>query len=142
MKAEISQIDRKIEQLTDRLVEAESQSAVRAYEKRLGDLDTKRHLLKEKISNCGKPLHTYEETFEHSMTFLSNPWKIWENGSIEYRQTVLKLAFADQLAYDRENGFRTPKLSLPFKALEDICSGNEEMAHRGRFELPTPRFVV
>tara|TARA_R110000787_G_scaffold173158_2_gene285774 strand:+ start:10006 stop:11571 length:1566 start_codon:yes stop_codon:yes gene_type:complete len=142
MKAEVSRIERDAEKTMDRLINAESDSAIRAYEKRLGDLDTKKHLLKEKISNCGKPLHTYEETFKHSMNFLSNPWKIWENGSIEYRQTVLKLAFADQLAYDRDNGFRTPKVSLPFKVLEDICSGNEEMAHRGRFELPTPRFVV
>ena len=134
MKAELSQIERKIAQLMDRLVEADSESVIRAYEKRIGDLETDRMVIREKIEKCGKPLATYEDTFEHSMGFLSNPWEIWENGSIEHRQTVLKLAFADQLAYDRETGFRTPEISLPFKALGDICSGNLGMAHPRGFE--------
>ena len=134
MKAELSQIERKIAQLMDRLVEADSESVIRAYEKRIGDLETDRMVIRERIDKCGTPLATYEETFEHSMTFLANPWNLWENGSIEHRQTVLKLAFADQLAYDRESGFRTPEISLPFKALGDICSGKMEMAHPTGFE--------
>ncbi len=134
MKAELSQIERKIAQLMDRLVEADSESVIRAYEKRIGDLETDRMVIREKIEKCGKPLATYEDTFEHSTGFLSNPWKIWENGSIEHRQTVLKLAFADQLAYDRETGFRTPEISLPFKTLGDICSGDLGMAHPRGFE--------
>ncbi len=140
MKAELSQIERKIAQLMDRLVEADSESVIRAYEKRIGDLETDRMVMREKIEKCGKPLATYEDTFEHSMEFLANPWKIWENVQIEYCQTVLKLAFADQLAYDRENGFRTPEISLPFKALGDICSGNLEMAHPVGFEPTTFAF--
>ncbi|MFV0359700.1 hypothetical protein [Tropicimonas sp.] len=95
-------------------------------------------VIREKIEKCGKPLATYEDTFEHSMNFLSNHWKICENRQIEHRQTVLKLAFADQLAYDRENGFRTPERPLPFKALVDICGGNLGMARWGGFEPPTP----
>ena len=140
MKAELSQIERKIAQLMDRLVEADSESIIRAYEKRIGDLERDRMVTQERIAKCGKPLDTYEDTFEHAITFLSNPWKLWENGSIEHRQTVLKLAFADNLAYDRENGFRTPEISLPFKALGDICGGNLEMAHLTGFEPVTSAF--
>ena len=77
-------------------------------------------VIRERIEKCGTPLATYVDTFEHSMTFLANPWKLWENGGIEHRQTVLKVPFADQLAYDRENGFRPPAISLPFTALGDI----------------------
>ena len=113
---------------------------MRAYEKRIGDLETERMVLRERIEKCGTPAKTYEDTFEHSMMFLANPWILWENGSIEHRQTVLKLAFADQLAYCRESGFRTPEISLPFKALGDICSGNLEMAHPRGFEPLTSAF--
>ena len=140
MKAKVSQIDRKIEQLMDRLVEADGESVIKAYEKRIGDLETERMVLREKISDCGKPLNTYEDTFEHSMDFLSSLWKIWENGSIEHRQTVLKLAFDDRLEYSRENGFRTPEIALPFKALGEICSGKEEVAHPRGFEPLTSAF--
>ena len=138
MTAEVSQIDRKIVQLMDRLVETDSDSVIRAYEKRIGALEIERAALREKIANCGKPLRHYNETFEHAITFLSSPWKIWENGSIEYRHTVLKLAFDDHLAYSKEDGFRTSEISLPFKALGDIYRGKKEMVHPGRFELPTP----
>lgn len=138
MTAGVSQIDRKIVQLMDRLVETDSDSVIRAYEKRIGSLETQRAELREKIENCGKPLRDYDETFEHAITFLSSPWKIWENGSMEYRQTVLKLAFDDHLAYCKENGFRTPEISLPFKALREICGGKKEMVHPAGFEPATP----
>ena len=134
MTAEVSQIDRKIDQLVDRLVDADSDAVVRALEKRIGSMETDKAALEEKIANCGRPLQDYDEVFEHSMTFLSNPWNIWENGGMAHRHTVLKLAFADQLAYDRETGFRTPDISLPFKALGDICSGERKMAHLRGFE--------
>ena len=142
MKAELSQIDRKTAQLMDRLIEADSDGVIRAYENHIGKLESERALINEKIAKCGRPLQTYEDTFEHALEFLASPWNIWENGGIEHRQTVLKLGFADQLAYDRDNGFRTPKLSLPFKTLACICMGNKDMARRGGFEPPTPRFVV
>ncbi|MEM5581183.1 hypothetical protein WNZ15_01885 [Roseibium sp. AS2] len=60
------------------------------------------------------------------MGLLSRPWKIWENGEVERRQTVLKLVFDDRLAYCRENGFRTPEIAVPFKALGGICSGKKK----------------
>ena len=109
MKAELSQNEQKIAQLMDRLVEADSESVIRAYEKRIGDPETDRVIIRELIEKCGTPLAPYEETFKHPMTFLANRWKIWKNGSAEHRQTVLKLAFADQLAYDREAVFEHHK---------------------------------
>ncbi len=85
MKAELSQIDRKVAQLMDRLVETDSDSVIKAYEKRIGDLETERMVIRERIEKCGTPLQTYEETFEHSMMFLANPWNLWEKGRIEHR---------------------------------------------------------
>ena len=58
----------------------------------------------------------------------------------------LKLAFSGHLTYDRKSGFRTPEISLPFRALGGFRDGFrgviEEMARPKRFELLTPRFVV
>ncbi len=53
---------------------------------------------------------------------------------------MLKLAFADRLAYVRNEGFRTPDLALPFKVLAEIGSSKSKMARPERFELPTTRF--
>ena len=41
---------------------------------------------------------------------------------------MLKLAFAGRLAYTRNEEFKTPDLSLPFKVLEGFRGGKAEMA--------------
>ncbi len=61
---------------------------------------------------------------------------------MEDRHAVMKLTFADRLAYVRGEGFRTPETTLPFKALGGISGSNIEMARPERFELPTAWFVA
>ncbi len=51
------------------------------------------------------------------MQFLASPWKLWESGQITLRRMVLKLAFIDRITYYRNQGARTTKIALPFKAL-------------------------
>lgn len=43
--------------------------------------------------------------------------RILSSEHLEHRKTVLKLAYADQLSYARNEGFRTPDVALPFKLL-------------------------
>ncbi len=74
--------------------------------------------------------------FERALLFLSNPQKIWDKGSFVERRTVLKLTFLDNLAYTRNEGFRTPKTSIPFKVLDDISTHKSNMVRSRRLELP------
>ena len=76
--------------------------------------------------------------FELACEFLSSPWNIWENGALTAKRTVLKLAFAERPAYLRNQGFRTPKTTLPFKLLGDIHMGKCELAEREGFEPSVP----
>ena len=50
VSAEVSQIDRKIDQLGDRLVDANSDAVVCALEKRIGSMETDKAALEEKIA--------------------------------------------------------------------------------------------
>ena len=61
---------------------------------------------------------------------------------MEHKKAVLKLAFADRLAYVRNEGLRTPALALPFKVLADFKSPKSKLARPERFELPTTWFVA
>ena len=61
------------------------------------------------------------------MLFLANPCKIWENGGLEYKRMVLRLVFADNLAYTRGIGYRTPKTTIPFKVLEGFSGLKSKM---------------
>jgi len=142
MAAEISQIERKIEQLIERLLSADSDTVIRVYESQIGKLEAEKHVLNEKIAKCGRPLATYEDSFRTAMGFLSNPWNLWTSDRMEDKRTVLKLAFSGNLAYCRKEGFRTAEISLPFKALQDFSGVKIEMAHPKGFEPLTPRFLV
>ncbi len=105
-----------------------------AYETRIHKLEEQKIIVSEKIANCGRPVRGFEETLRTSLNFLGNPLKLWVSERLEDKRAVLKLAFADKLAYVRKEGFRTPNLTLPFKALASFKMGEIEMARSKGFE--------
>ena len=140
LELEINKTERKIEQLLDRIVEAEDNTVVSAYEKRISQLQLDKQVMQEKIAKCGRPIRDFDDSFRTAMDFLANPHELWASERMEDRHAVMKLTFADRLAYVRGEGFRTPETTLPFKALGGISGSNIEMARPERFELPTKWF--
>tara|TARA_X000000950_G_scaffold225849_2_gene272448 strand:+ start:641 stop:2323 length:1683 start_codon:yes stop_codon:yes gene_type:complete len=137
LKRDIKKIEEKITQTIDAVVEATNPRVVSAYEKRIEGLEMDKLALLEKSQNLGKPRAPFGELLELSLRFLSNPCTIWKKGGYELRQIVLRLVFPGHLQYSRKEGFRTPKISLPFKALGAFSGVKNEMVPRGRIELPT-----
>ncbi len=125
---EAAKIEKQIATLLDRIVEAGSQTVVAAYEKRITALENERLLLTERSRNAGSPRGTFEQVFELAVQFLASPSKLWLSGKFEYQKLVLRLTFADHLAWCPETGFRTPKTSLPFKVLGNMNDIKNRMA--------------
>ncbi|MBR9765689.1 MAG: hypothetical protein GYB53_19750 [Rhodobacteraceae bacterium] len=130
-QADLRAVEKKIEVLLERILEAENATVIRTYETKINELERKKIVLAEQAAAISKPQHTQEELFELAFRFLSKPWNIWEKGSLSVKRTVLRLAFQEPVLYCRENGVRTPKIAFPFKTLGMICAGKSEMAHRG-----------
>jgi site-specific DNA recombinase len=128
---EVEKLDKKIAQLLDHIVEADSSSIVRAYENRIKDLEAQKLVLKEKIAFCGKPVRGFDEAFRTAMEFLAKPHKLWHSERLEDKRAVLKLAFSDRLAYVRNEGFRTAKTALPFNILASFSGDQVKMASPG-----------
>ena len=124
----------------DRIVESQNDRVTKAYEERIAKLEREKIRLEEAIANSGKSKHTFEELFELSMSFLANPWKIWVSEDFALRRMVLRLAFAERIAYSRKTGLRTPKKAYPFKALEGFQLGECKMVHPTGFEPVTSAF--
>jgi DNA invertase Pin-like site-specific DNA recombinase len=136
MQRDVTKIEKQIEQLVDRIVDCKSETAIAAYEKRIAKLDKEKLMLAEKLKNQGTPQRTFEEMFELAIKFLSSPYNIWKNGRLEDKRTVLKLAFAERLTYDRKEGYRTPQVTVPFEFLgffDQKC----KMVPLGRIERST-----
>ncbi|WP_027263376.1 hypothetical protein [Sedimentitalea nanhaiensis] len=117
MKQDAQQLQLKIDRLVDRLVDADSDSVVKAYEQRIERMQHDKRLLEDRMQNAGKPAASFEEMFELAMRFLSNPWKIWETGHLGLRRTVIRMAFSEPVSYCRKTGLRTAKTTLPFNML-------------------------
>ena len=134
LQHDAAKLDKQIETLLDRIVDAENPSIIAAYEKRLTKLERAKLILAEKLEIKATPTHTFDELFELACSFLANPWKIWESGQLPLKRTVLRLAFSQRIAYCRNQGLRTPKTTLPFKVLARIQQGECKMAERQGFE--------
>lgn len=138
LSAELMQIERKIEQLLDRLIETDSASVVAACEKRVRENEEQKLVLAEKIARCGTPLTSFDESFRTALDFLGSPWKLWDSEQLEDKRAVLKLAFSGRLAYARNQGFRTAEIAFPFKMLNDLKTPKEEMVPATGIEPVAP----
>ncbi len=134
LKLEAAGVDKKIGQFLDRIVDADNATVIRAYERKIDELEREKLVLAENIAKCGTVARGYDEVLQTSLDFIANPWNLWETGNLEDRRAMAKLVFADHLIYCRENGFQTPEISLPFKALEEISAPKKGMAHPRGFE--------
>ena len=123
-----AQIERQITGLLDRIVDATHASVIRAYEARVAEMEQQKLIVAETLDNLGAPARSFDELFELAMGFLANPCRLWDSGQLTLKRTVLRLAFADRIAYCRNSGLRTPKTALPFKLLDGFSCGNLAMA--------------
>ncbi|GJL61335.1 MAG: hypothetical protein NPIRA03_41920 [Nitrospirales bacterium] len=127
MQGELRQIGKKVDQLLDRVVEADSPILVETYENKIRGLQEQKLMLREKIKHCGRPLQSFDESFRTAFDFLGNPYKLWGSGRLEDQRMVLRLAFSEKLPYDRNGGYRTAQTALPFKVLGEFQAGESEM---------------
>ncbi|TQV69131.1 hypothetical protein [Aliiroseovarius halocynthiae] len=76
IRAERTQLDKRIQGLQDRIVEADSLAVIAALEKRFGKMECEKLTLDEKRQSQNTPPHSFERMFEHAMHFPANPWKL------------------------------------------------------------------
>ncbi len=139
IERELQQTDKKVQMLLDRVVETDSPALIKNYEQKIQTLEEQKIVLTEQRAQCGTALPDYDETFRTALGFLKNPHKLWASKRLADKRTVLKLVFAEPLAYDRQEGFRTAAFALPFKVLHDLQRPDYDMAEKEGFE-PSIRY--
>lgn len=127
LDAQLKKLDTSIEQLVDRVVETDSPALIKTYESRIRKMEAEKTELAERVASCGRPLKSFDETFRTACTFLANPCELWFSDRIEDKRAVLKLTFAERLAYVRGIGFRTAATSSPFSFFSRLKGGEEGM---------------
>ncbi|WP_075189565.1 recombinase family protein [Maricaulis sp. W15] len=124
---EADRLEKEIGRLVDCILSANSPRVISAYESRIEELERKKLLAQERASKTPRVEGRFGELFEHALNVLSNPLKAWKTGCFELQRPLLRMAFSEHLEYCRENGFRTPKTTLPFKVLGLFCGQEMRM---------------
>ncbi len=122
IETQLSDTSKQIDSLLDRIMDASSPSVIKAYEKRIGELERQTIRLTEQAEKAVPSQGRLSEFIEPALEFLASPWNIYKNGSFALKRTVLKLAFAEPLRYSRNEGYRTAEITFPFKVLADFSS--------------------
>lgn len=130
----ITQVDKKVKQLVDRLVEADDPAVIAAYESKIKELQSEKVRLREKLNSHGATLPNVDEILRTSFEFLTDPQKLWNSEDLEDKRTLLKLVFKANLPWSRDGGFRTPEFSLPFMMLRGVSTSQKEMVEAAGFE--------
>lgn len=139
LRQQVRDVEAKIDTLVDRTLEATSETLIKRYEERLRDLELEKAALLEESNLPAEPRDTLKRTYRTAMEFLSNPLKLWSSPRFEDKRAVLRLTFADQLKYKRNEGFRTANFSLPFKLLGDFSTLENRMVPPAGLEPATIR---
>ena len=138
MKAERASLMHKTDQLMDRILSADSETLITAYEQKIRNLEEQKAALTEKITQCGRPLADFDTIYRTALTFLGNPQKLWASNRLEDKRIVPKLAFSTPLTYARNEGYRTAETTLPFKVLEEFRNQRSGMVRLAGLEPPLP----
>lgn len=134
---ELAAAEKQIATLLDRIVTASSNAVVAAYEKRIAELERQKIAIAERQAPDSKIQGSFDQTLELALRFLASPYDIWRNGNLEVRKMVLRLTFAEHLAWCPVQGFRTPQTTVPFRILA-MNNQKNGMADREGFEPPIP----
>ena len=123
-KRQITEAEKQIETLLGRIMSATNDTGIGAYEDKIATLEKSKIRLQDKLNYQRPPQGMLGEVLELSLKFLSSPWKLRESGNITSRRLLLRLAFTSPFAYHRNEGTRTPEISLHFKALGMVLLGD------------------
>ncbi len=137
-KRRIEGVEKQIETLLTRIVDASNPAVIRSYETKIAELERDKAVFAEQLANQAESKGKFEEQLEPALTFLANPWKLWQTGNTTLRRIVLRLAFTDRIEYCRDRGPRTPETALPFKMLSAVADPQVCCGAPGRTRTADP----
>lgn len=133
-KAERLKLEKKVDKLMERLVSADSETLVTAYEKQIKKLEVQKTRLAEDAASGGKPLAGFENVYRTACAFLANPYKLWLSPVLDHKRVVQRLLFPGRVAYCRNEGYRTAEIAEPIRLLGAFAASDSKVVERVGFE--------
>lgn len=115
-------------------VKAKSDTLRKVYEKEIEKLELEREGLRQE-QDSGSQIDTgFDAALGTVLSFMCSPLKLWQQGGLEEKHTVLNLTFARKLRYTKAGGFGTAALSLPFSVFQACTTANTNLVEHSGIE--------
>ena len=120
---EVERLDADLILLADRLARSPSEIVASALERRIEELSLRRAQAAEQAVQTDTLPVDVGTAFSQARQVLENPRQTWEEGDLDRKRTVARLVFTGLLRYDRNKGFGTVDLSLPYLIFRQFQQG-------------------
>jgi len=110
-RRKLDAIQKEIDGYLDAIGRCHSPTVLKRIEEQVEDLEAKKLRLGGKIEKAKS--YDFEHALDLVLEFLRDPKFMWQSGDLAQRHMVLRLVFTEPLVFDREEGFGTPRFSLP-----------------------------
>lgn len=102
VQSEIRTLDRKQEQLLDRIVNTNNTSVAAAYENRIAELQRKKAVLTERINKMSVPKGSLKQIYRTAFAFLANLWNLgvpndWKTKERSLNSSLLTHAYTHEM---------------------------------------------
>lgn len=126
-KAEIKDINQKVDRLCERLGNIKSEILIRKYESQIEQLESQKRILEKIKFDPKDPRYDFGTALKTVTNFMQNPSLLWNSEEFEDKRTLLKLSVLGVLPYDPQTGFGTARFPLLFELCKVAETDNKTM---------------
>ena len=136
---ELKSVEEKIAQITGRITKTDKEILIQEYENQIERLAKEKSELQSFINGEYDYAIPYRTSSEEVLNVLKNPYSVWNNYDVRQKQRFFAFVFEGNLHFSRNEGYRTPKYSLPLTVFEMISGDEPALVHPPGLE---PRTTV
>lgn len=122
-----------INSLLDLLPKASNEIVRQYYESKIEELTNEIEELN--ATSQTQPKIKFDDALEEVLDFIGTPHKYWKKADIEGKHMIHRLMFTEKPTYNKQDGFGTPKVSLPFQLNSQFESKDKCLVEMPRVEL-------
>ncbi|HEY3268268.1 MAG TPA: recombinase family protein [Armatimonadota bacterium] len=120
-------LDTQVSALSRRIGLATEATLIEVYERELVRIGDERAAIASAAQVPAVSAADYDQAFARVCTALKSPHTLWETGSADQKKTICRLVFATPPVYDRERGFCTIDLSVPYQVIRHLAAPDSRL---------------
>lgn len=134
---EIDKINKEIDEIIYKVSKLSNELILNRLEERLTILQKQKQEIEYTLNHKEQNELNYDDLFKQATIIFKNPLAIWELWDLEIKQMLIMVLYNNEIYYKKNEGLRTPHISVLFKSLSGLCIKNSHMGRSTGFEPAT-----